>query len=377
MERADALIVGGGPAGSTLARALVRHGLDVLVLDARSFPRDKVCAGWITPQVVRALELDTEEYGRGRVLQPIHAFRVGLIGGRATRTRRAAEPLSFGILRREFDEFLLRRGGARLLLGQPVRELRREGRGWVVNGSIRSPLLVGAGGHHCPVSQRLGARAVMRRIVVAREAEFELPAGRREECDVDPESPELYFSRDLKGYGWIFRKGEHLNVGLGREEARGFNRHLEDFVSRVVAGRGVPLDVPLRWRGHAYGLYPGGPRRVSADGLLLIGDAAALADARSGEGIGPAVESALLAGGVIARAAGDYRAERLARYDELLAARFGPRRGPSRWEGRLPVRLRSSLARSLLSWEWFARRVVIERGFLQRGGRREQSVPPG
>ena len=137
MERADALIVGGGPAGSTLAWRLGRMGLDVLVLDARRFPRDKVCAGWITPRVLSALELDGEEYARRRVLQPIRGFEVGLIGGRRTRTRRAAGPVSFGILRREFDDYLLRRSGARLRLEEPLRELRREAGGWIANDQPR------------------------------------------------------------------------------------------------------------------------------------------------------------------------------------------------------------------------------------------------
>ena len=48
----DALIVGGGPAGSSCARQLRRAGLDVLIMDKQEFPRDKVCAGWITPAVV-------------------------------------------------------------------------------------------------------------------------------------------------------------------------------------------------------------------------------------------------------------------------------------------------------------------------------------
>ncbi len=50
----DVLIVGGGPAGATCARQLTRAGLDVLVMDKQHFPRDKVCAGWITPAVVAA-----------------------------------------------------------------------------------------------------------------------------------------------------------------------------------------------------------------------------------------------------------------------------------------------------------------------------------
>ena len=61
MERVDVLIVGGGPAGSSCAWGLRGSGLDVLVLDAARFPRDKVCAGWITPPILAELALG---YGR-------------------------------------------------------------------------------------------------------------------------------------------------------------------------------------------------------------------------------------------------------------------------------------------------------------------------
>ena len=55
MRSCDVLIVGGGPAGSTCAWQLIRAGLDVLVMDRRIFPRDKVCAGWITPAAIDLL----------------------------------------------------------------------------------------------------------------------------------------------------------------------------------------------------------------------------------------------------------------------------------------------------------------------------------
>ncbi|HTP63822.1 MAG TPA: FAD-dependent oxidoreductase, partial [Geobacteraceae bacterium] len=71
MESCEVLIIGGGPAGATCARQLTRAGFDVLLLDSRRFPRDKPCAGWITPSVLETLEIDREEYGRGRVLQEI------------------------------------------------------------------------------------------------------------------------------------------------------------------------------------------------------------------------------------------------------------------------------------------------------------------
>ena len=55
MITCDSLIVGGGPAGSACAGRLRAGGLDVLVLDRKTFPRDKTCAGWITPQVIDEL----------------------------------------------------------------------------------------------------------------------------------------------------------------------------------------------------------------------------------------------------------------------------------------------------------------------------------
>ena len=62
METCDALIVGGGPAGSSCAWKLQQHGMAVTVLDKALFPRDKVCAGWITPAVVASLEFDLDDY---------------------------------------------------------------------------------------------------------------------------------------------------------------------------------------------------------------------------------------------------------------------------------------------------------------------------
>ncbi|MGD8673637.1 MAG: FAD-dependent oxidoreductase, partial [Thiogranum sp.] len=71
MDRCDVLIVGGGPAGSSCAWALREAGLDVVVMDKAQFPRDKVCAGWITPAVIEELELDIEDYRQQHVFQTI------------------------------------------------------------------------------------------------------------------------------------------------------------------------------------------------------------------------------------------------------------------------------------------------------------------
>src|SRR5262245_28469424 len=125
-------------------------------MDQAAFPRDKVCAGWIRPQVVDDLALDIDAYRVGRTFQPITGFRVGLIGGDGVLETRYDRPVSYGIRRCEFDEYLLKRSNARLLLGTRVSRIRREGTHWIVNDTVSAPMLVGAGGHFCTVARTLG-----------------------------------------------------------------------------------------------------------------------------------------------------------------------------------------------------------------------------
>src|SRR6185295_8070933 len=138
-------------------------------------------------------------------------FRVGLTGGDRPVETRYGTAVSFGIRRCEFDEYLLRRSGARLALGAAAASIVRDGDGWVVNDAIRARMLVGAGGHFCPVARAINAHerpGVAMPLVVAQEAEF--PIASEDEAATAAEIPELYFCRDLRGYGWSVRKGQHL-----------------------------------------------------------------------------------------------------------------------------------------------------------------------
>src|SRR4030067_2478180 len=216
MDRCDALIVGGGPAGSSCAWKLRQHGMAVMLLDKAPFPRDKVCAGWITPAVVQALQLDTEAYARGRVLQPITAIRTGLIHGRELETRYPAA-VSFGIRRCEFDHYLLQRSGARTQLGQALKSLEKRGHDWIVNHAIATPLLIGAGGHFCPVARSLGAkRGATEPAASAQGIRLGMNPQQLAACPVRADTPEIYFCRDLKGYGWGVRQREHHQNACGR-----------------------------------------------------------------------------------------------------------------------------------------------------------------
>lgn len=366
----DVLIVGGGPAGTSLAWKLRDSDLSVAILDKATFPRDKVCAGWVTPAVLEELGIDPAAYAEGRTLQPIAGFRISQMGGREVETR-YADIVSYGIRRCEFDDYLLRRSGAELLLGQKFQGMEQTDAGWRVNGTIGARLVVGAGGHFCPVARTLGARPGSGEIAVtAQEIEFEMTPEQLAECRAAGEIPELYFTRDLVGYGWVFRKGNFLNIGLGREDSPRLSEHVAEFVQYLQQRGRIPANIPGKFQGHAYLLYPRARRDLLRDQVLLIGDAAGLAYANSGEGIRPAVESGLLAGYTILKARGDYRKQKLQTYAELMTQRFGERQPGPDLIDRLPAALKRRVARQLMQNRWFTRNVVMDNWFLHN------HVPP-
>lgn len=361
MQSCDVLIVGGGPAGSSCARQLSRKGMDVMVMDKAVFPRDKVCAGWITPAVVEALQLDIGDYGLKNVIQPITSFRTGMINGSEVETR-YPDIVSYGIRRFELDDYLLQRSGARLQLGQPLKSLVRDGGQWIVNDTISTPMVIGAGGHFCPVARQMGAQlGADEPIIAAKEIEFKMSAEQFDDCRVRGDMPELYFCKDLKGYGWCFSKGRYLNIGLGREDNHGLSGQLGQFCDFLKQRGRIPQDIPENFHGHAYLLHGHAVRKQVADGILLVGDAAGLAYPQSGEGILPAVESGLMAASTIIEAAGDYSHARLRSYSSKLNQRFGT---VSNSSGIAPQFLRNFVAEKLLKSEWFTRHVVLDCWFL-------------
>lgn len=365
MMTCDALIAGGGPAGSACAWKLRQAGLDVVVVDGATFPRDKVCAGWITPQVIDDLRIDVADYRRGRTFQPITGFRTGIIGRRRELETTYARPVSFGIRRCEFDDYLLQRSGARLQLGTRISSVRQDGgTAWVVNESFRAPVLVGAGGHFCPVARTLNATLDGAPLVVAQEAEFEIAPEEAVSFTTEPEMPELYFASDLKGYGWCFRKQGFLNVGFGRLDSGKLPRATAEFVDFLKTTGKIPANANWRWRGHAYLLSTPPRRRIVGPGVVLVGDAAGLAYPQSGEGIRPAIESGLMAAAAIVAANGGYTRERLAPYEDRLWARYSDQPLMRLMARTIPATLTASLAAWLFDSPSFVRHVLLDRWFL-------------
>ena len=375
METSEVLIVGGGPAGSSCAWKLRQSGVDVLVLDKAQFPRHKVCAGWITPQIIDELQLDVAEYQMRLIMQPITGFLTGMIDGPEVVTDYRST-VSYGIRRCEFDDYLLRRSQARLKLGESFHSLHRDGSDWVVNDHFRARIVIGAGGHFCPVARHLSKEqaapdGAARKtpdlpVVLAQEVEFEMSATEQASCSILPDRPELFFCPDLKGYGWVFRKGNFLNVGLGREAEDHLSSHVSDFVDFLRRRGKITFALPGKFQGHAYRLRTRLPHPNSSPGVVLIGDAIGLADRQSGEGIRPAIESGLLCADSITHVGLGHPEQIAEHYQSKLNRHFrkGTEASPlSHW---IPRQLRQFAARQLMSSRWFTRRILLDQWFLHR-----------
>jgi menaquinone-9 beta-reductase len=311
----------------------------------------------LTPEVFPLLELEPTEYRTaGLTLQEFTAFHTGVFGRPLIETR-YPRVVSYAIRRCEFDDFLLRRAAVRVLDDTRITTLRRTGGAWLANERIEAPVVIGAGGHFCPVARHVrGARAAVQPIV-AREAELLLDGGGRFPTD----AAELFFCEDLEGYAWLVPKGPYVNIGIGRRGNRAFNEHLARFMVFLEATGRLPCASRLRWRGHAYVAAGVGATPLVDHGLLLIGDSAGLAYPESGEGIRPAIESARLAAQALIDAGGHHGPDDLRPYADAIRRQHPPaRRYPA------PVHAeRAALGRGLLGSPKFARRVLLDQWFLR------------
>ena len=343
--RADAIVVGGGPGGSTTAWRLAGAGLHTVLLDAAAFPRVKVCAGWVTRAALDDLELDPEKYPL--TIQAFSACALAFEGSR--HETRWQHPASYGIVRYEFDHHLLQRAAAR---GVDVRDgVRVSGvrveRDRVTldtsHGVFEAPVVIGAGGHRCPVARALGEPSDHEEIVVAQESETRLPTGR----DTSEHAPELYIESDLRGYGWYFPKQDVINIGVGCTGGGdgSLPRRRQALVDALRASGRLPQDVAIApFRGHAYVVRRQAPRRLTGERFCLVGDAAGLARDLSGEGIGPAVRSGRLAADAVV--AHLRRGVPLDGYARQIVDLYGS--GERSWLGRQTARLPDALARAVV-----------------------------
>jgi flavin-dependent dehydrogenase len=288
VQTVEALIVGGGPAGSTCAWKLGQAGVDVLVLDLARFPRTKLCAGWITPEVVDDLELDIDAYPHGFMSFDKLHFHFKHFNFSKKTTQHS-------IRRFEFDDFLLMRSGAPVH-EHKVRKIERQNGFYIIDDQYRCKYLVGAGGTRCPVYREffhdINPRAKLLQIATyEKEFAYDWVSG---ECHL------WFFGDGLPGYAWYVPKANgYINVGLGgkADKIKASDGRLKDYWNRFTGkleSERLVHDVEYEPTGYSYYLR-GSVDVVRNDNAFIVGDAVGLASVDMGEGIGPAVHSAILA----------------------------------------------------------------------------------
>ncbi len=336
VQSADVIVVGAGPAGSSTAAYLAMAGLDVLLLEKATFPREKVCGDGLTPRAVReliTLGIPTPEED-GWIKN--HGLRI--VGGGVRLQLPWPDLASFppyGLVRtrHDFDDILAKHAvkhGARLLeatnvtgpvlddrtgsiVGVRAKAMDIDGRPTGEELTYYAPLVVAADGNSSRLSMSMNRpRRDDRPLGVAVRTYYTSP---RHDDDYLESWLELWSKGDdgqrklLPGYGWIFGVGDGTsNVGLGilNTSAAFGNVDYKDILKRWVD------TLPPEWtfneetmtspvRGAV--LPMGFNRQPHYDkGLLLVGDAGGMVNPFNGEGIAYAMESGRLASEVIAQA---------------------------------------------------------------------------
>ena len=294
------IVVGAGPGGSTAARELAARGLGVLMLDRARFPRDKPCGGGVTIRCAQLLPFDISPV----VEHVVTGAQVRLRSGRNV-ARTFDGVLTYMTQRRHLDALLAERAqdaGAEFRDGQQVAHVTRlhDGTFELESGGEKhhARALVGADGANGVVATNLGFERPLE-AAVALEGNIATPDG-------TPRWLEGRVALQLGGmpggYGWVFPKSDHVNVGVGGWKAVAGGRLREELDATCRAYGFDPADI-TNLRGHHLPMQrPGTP--VVAGGAALVGDAAGLVDPLSGEGIYAAITSGI----AVAPAVEDYLA---------------------------------------------------------------------
>jgi geranylgeranyl reductase family protein len=342
VQRADALVIGAGPAGSAAARVFASAGARVVLADRHVFPRDKVCGDALIPDALQALAdlgllervlAVSRRVHRLRVYAPDDRF-LTLEGDCACAPRRVLDEVLRAAAVEAGAVFQPRlRAIAAIEENGMVRGAEFEDVGTSARVSITAPVTVIATGAASDVLDRFGVctrrqpSATAARVYVRVEEAY--AAAWDHLCIA-------YSAAICPGYGWIFPGPDAVfNVGVGYfydaanlPRERNVRRLLAAFLDRF------PPAVELMRRGTILGALKGAPLRTAMEGarfsrpgLFVAGESAGLTYSFSGEGIGKALQSGILAAGIALRHDDTFDALRTAaaEYERTLIADFGRR----------------------------------------------------
>jgi flavin-dependent dehydrogenase len=290
----DVVIIGGGPAGSTLGYEMARRGISVLILEKEKMPRNKTCAGGVTFRAHALLDFDISSVTQRVAYGMKISYQLGDFC-----VKKYRDPLAHLVMRRDFDHLLVKKAqdaGATFIDGVRAEHISASvGQVEVITkgGPFRAKIAVGADGANSMVASKMGLMRDAQR-ELALEAEVSVSQEKLDELG-------SFISVDLGripgGYGWVFPKKSHVSAGVTGPArlSGGFKPYLDRILQQFGEYDIVDFSghvMPMRRRGSS----------IQRDNVLLIGDAAGLIHPLSGEGIFYALKSANLAATVIANA---------------------------------------------------------------------------
>lgn len=275
----DAIVVGAGPAGCAAAYDLASSGRSVLLLDRCNFPRPKACAGGLTLKAVRALRYSVEPV----VVATVCRIQVSKKLADATYLD-SAKPVCLMTVREDLDAFCLTQtmaAGAEFQRTSNIRMLHESPDLVVISsaeGELSARFVVGADGANSQIRRLIGDAAWFR-------AGFALEA--QVPCSSYWPDMHLDFGVVRDGYGWVFPKGRHVNVGLYSEsqQEKITRSRLAEYIRKKLDTHKYDCVI-----GHYLGMG-GRSNLYTRRRILLAGDAAGLVDPLTGEGIYNAIVS--------------------------------------------------------------------------------------
>ena len=327
----DVIVIGAGPAGSTAAKHLGEAGIPTLLLDKSAFPRDKPCGGGISARVIQRFPY-LESALANIPVNWVNKVYLESPGGFAV-DYRSGTPLYLMIRRCEFDNLLLSEARKHVEFRAPalVRKVETHPDGAIVTADLggetdeyECKLVLGCDGANSIVARASGLRTGSVQAEYAIDMMEETPY---EELNL-PDRDRMYIYYRIRshyGYGYVFPKNSHVNLGVGFKldyylsKLRGEHyAHHSGFVEGL-ASKHLVHGRSNRANFRAFPLPISGPlARTYTDRILISGDAGGFVNALTAEGIYYAMVSGEHAAqtAIAAVKANDFRSRALARYQQ-------------------------------------------------------------
>ena len=331
----DVVIVGAGPSGSTAAKNLAENGKKVLIIDKQKFPRDKPCGGAIPTRVMKQFPyveefIDSISYG-----SYTHSSSL-----KYTLKFVRDKPLLATVIRKDFDDGLVKlavNAGAMFLNSKTVKDVTTQKDKAVLllddKEKIEAKIVLGCDGMRSIVAEKTNLCKKMDDICICVVQEQPMSAQQLQKYFTDKKIVHLFIkTQGIAGYGWIFPKKKHINIGMGQFESAvdlskprpNLKESYKKYIKLLKEKKMLPKDFPIEnVKGGTLPVFP--LKKTYSDRVLICGDAAGFVNSITGEGIYYAMASGEMAANVALESldSDDMSSEFLSKYQDLWYDKFG------------------------------------------------------